>query len=94
MAFRFSSPDLREEDRILRECPVGAVLREAPYVYGAINAHAYAENGAFNPLESPLWLQAALRIVGSEKARHLEAKMEEDRVKRDSKRGMAVRSRR
>jgi len=76
--FRFTSPLLYERERaegvsgdhtVLYECPVGYVQREAPHVYRAISAHAYAENGALNPLDAPGWLQQAFAVISSEKER-------------------------
>ena len=60
-------PDKKPSE--LRECPVGIVLREAPYIYDAINSWQYVDSGALNPLVSPSWLREILRVVGSEKAR-------------------------
>lgn len=60
---------LASEHKQLNECPVGAVLREAPYVYEAIAAQSYAEAGAFNPMEQSQWLQHAMAVTASEKAR-------------------------
>ena len=91
MAFRFTSPALKEEDRLIKECPVGVIFKESPYVYNALNAYAHSENGCFNPLESPLWLQDAFCVIASEKARLQKIKDEERRSKRDSKYGMRVR---
>lgn len=68
---------------LLRECPVGLVLREGPHIYQVINAHAYAENGAINPLGSPHYLQQGLNVVGSEKARLRDIKDEERQLHGD-----------
>jgi hypothetical protein len=90
MAFRFTSPKLSEKDSCLKECPIGVILREAPYVYSAIQAHAYAECGSFNPLESPHWLQQAISVVGSEKERLRQIKDGERNLKRDSQIGQRM----
>lgn len=78
-AFRFTSPLLYEREErekakqgthtIINECPVSYVLRHEPHVYEAINAHAYVENGALNPLTTPPWLRQAIGVVGSERER-------------------------
>jgi hypothetical protein len=93
-AFRFSSPALKEEDRLLTECPVGLVSRETPYIYEAISAHAYAENGALNPLESPAWLQGALSVVASERHRLRELKDSQRKQKQKSEQGLRTRRQR
>ena len=58
----------------LRECPVGAVLREAPYLYDAIGMCSHLENGAVSPLALSPWHAAVARVVFSERARHRDAK--------------------
>jgi hypothetical protein len=69
--FRSTSPQLLVNGKPgeLRECPVGRVLREAPYVYKALGAQACVENGSLNPLTAPTWLQEAMRVVAAERAR-------------------------
>jgi len=78
MAYRSTSPELYNRDKrdgmpdkhtLLRTCPVGEVLREAPYVYDAISAQGYADAGALNPLTLPIWGQHAIRVVSSERSR-------------------------
>lgn len=83
-AYRFTSPRLAEEHQILRECPVGAILRETPYIYEAVSAQSYAEAGAFDPSTKPTWLQEAMRIVGSERSRLWDIKRERERSSRDA----------
>jgi hypothetical protein len=100
-AHRFTSPLLYEMAEsgglesstyaILKECPIGKVLRETAWVYDAINAFSYAENGAFNPLDSPTWLQQAMSVVGSEKERCRRMKDEDQKTKRDCAYGKRVR---
>lgn len=82
--FRSSSPHLEKEHRELRECPVGSILRETPYIYSAIAASVYADNGSLNPLESPIWLQHAMRIVASERERLRELSNKDKATKSDS----------
>jgi hypothetical protein len=69
-AFRFSSPLLNESgNEILRECPTGAVMRDAPWVYDVLGLYAYAEHGGFEIQRQPRWVQSALQVIGSEKER-------------------------
>ena len=86
MAWRFTSPLLNHEmpeSALIRECPVGLVLRDGPHVYDLISAHSYAENGALNPLDSPSYLQAGIRVVASERARLRELADADRQTKRD-----------
>lgn len=66
----------------LRECPVGLVLREAPYVYKAISFASHVENGATDPERAPSWVREMGGVVSSERARLRE-------LKRDTERGSA-----
>lgn len=92
MLFRSTSPLLLKNEKPdeLRECPVGFVLRECPQVYDAITAHAYSENGCFNPLESPPWVQEMVRVVGSERARHRDNERSRVQGQRDAAIGQRV----
>jgi hypothetical protein len=86
MVWRYTSPMLDSmgpDAAVLRECPVGLILREGPHVYDAIAAHAYAENGALNPLDSPPYLQSAIRVVASERARLRELADADRQTKKD-----------
>jgi hypothetical protein len=76
---------------VLRECPTQLVARETPWIYGALNAHVHAENGALNPLECTPYLQSALRVIGSEKSRlwEIERKQEETRQQAKSMKARA-----
>lgn len=71
--YRFTSPLLNEDedeaDSMLRECPVGHVLREAPHVYDVLGLYRYAEHEGLRIQKQPRWLQTALRVVDSEKER-------------------------
>jgi hypothetical protein len=94
MAFRFTSPALNKEGPfILRECPLGYVLRAAPYLFDAISAQSLLESGAFDLLRSPMWLQRICRVIGSEKARLFDAKQKDQQTKRDAKIAQGVLSR-
>jgi hypothetical protein len=45
--FRFTSPLLQSErDQILRECPTGYLLREAPHTFDTLEAASLVENAA------------------------------------------------
>ena len=87
----FTSPHLEESDRILRECPIGAVLREAPHVYDAIRASNAVESGAMNPIDAPIYLQHALSVIISERDRLWRMRDDERKSKSDSSHGMKVR---
>ena len=84
MVWRFTSPMLSEKDRVLYECPVGAVLREAPYLYDAIAYEGYAESGAFDPSTKPQFLQDAMRVIASERGRMWEISRQRERSKTDA----------
>lgn len=90
MAWRFTSPRLKDDERILRECPVGAVLREAPYVYDAIAAESHAEAGAFDPSMKPTYLQDAIRVVSAERGRLWDIRREREKSKGDAAYGARV----
>lgn len=70
-------------ESIIRECPTGYVLREAPQVYKAIAATAYVENGAVNPYTLSHWAQEAMSVVGSEKSRLRAIEDENRKLDRD-----------
>jgi len=85
--FRFTSPALKEKDRVLSECPVSAVLREMPYAYKLVNAHAYSKQSGIKLLDMPKYIQDAFGVMSSEKAR-LDEMAEQDRqTKRDASYG-------
>jgi hypothetical protein len=75
---------LRPEDSILRECPVGAILREAPQVYECIAAYSFVENGALDPRHESQWLQDGIRIVSAEKSRLQDVKDSQRKSKQDA----------
>lgn len=91
-AWRFTSPRLQSEDNkpvpglnLLEECPTGAILREAPYIYDAIAAHNGLESGAFDPTLKPRYLQECLRVIGAEKSRLWEMKQSQEKSATDAK---------
>lgn len=90
MVWRFVSPRLEEADKILRECPVGAVLRETPWVYEAMAAESFVEAGAVNPLLQTPWLQAAMQVVAAERNRLREYERQQSQSAGDAAFGSAV----
>ena len=93
MVWRFTAPILYEMDdgsEMLRECPVGAVLREAPHVYDAIRASSYAESGGLEIMRQSRCLQDAVVLASSEKERLRELKRADEQSARDAKHGAAV----
>jgi len=74
--FRFGSPVLVESgESVLRECPVGKVLREAPHIYDLIDHLSFAENATPQEAEAmSRYYGYALRLYRSELAR-----LQEDR---------------
>jgi hypothetical protein len=90
MAWRFTSPRLSKDDSILRECPVGAVLREAPHVYDAIAAESYVESGAIDPTTRPMYLQQAIAVISAERGRLHEIRRERERSASDASYGARV----
>ena len=93
MPFVYTSPALQsDEDRILRECPVGRILRETPHVFEAIEASAYVDNaGPRDARHIPPYLHQVWRIVSSERQRLHELKMSEAKGRRDVDIGKRVR---
>jgi hypothetical protein len=88
--FPFTSPMLAPEDRVLRECPVGRVLREAPHAYELIIAHSYSENTGLEILNYPRYLRQAFGVIGSEKERLRELSDKDRQAKADGKYGTAM----
>jgi hypothetical protein len=74
----------------LRECPVGRVLREAPYVYKAISHATHVANGATDPANAPSWLQGLTQVVLSERARLRELNQDKDRGASDAEQARRV----
>lgn len=80
--FRSTSPLLAGTSaEILHECPVSLVLRGAPHVYEALGAASHIENGAIDPLTISAWGREAVRVVSSERARHVELRERERKSK-------------
>lgn len=83
-AFRFTSALMVELGTdVLRECPTGYVLRNAPYIYRAIAAASHVENGAVDPYTLSHWAREAIGVVGSERARLREIENENRELNRD-----------
>lgn len=86
MVFRTTSPLLdKTPAAMLRECPVSLVLRETPYVYGALSAAAHLENGGLDPYRLSAWASEAVRIVSAERVRHRELKDKEKDLEREAR---------
>ena len=82
-AMRFTSPLLM--DFVIYECPVGFVLREAPWAYDAIEATGTAENcGPREWAQLPLWYKHCVRLVRSERERLRERQNENRAAQRAS----------
>jgi hypothetical protein len=86
IAYRFTSPRLKQEDTILRECPVGKILSETPHLYEAINATAHVSGSGVAFLSSPMWFQQVASLVAYEKARLGEMANRDAQAKRDAER--------
>jgi hypothetical protein len=74
------------------ECPVGKVLREAPHIFDVIERGSMTEAmtpDIFDRL--PGYMQRAIRVVSSERARLQEMPMSEMKGRHDSAAGMAAR---
>ena len=87
-AFTLTSPMMHEAgESILRECPTGYVLRNAPHVYRATTVAAHVENGAVNPYTLSHWARETMMVVSSEKARLRAIEDENRQLARDSVQG-------
>lgn len=85
VVYRSSSPVLvGTDDSMVYECPVGMLLREAPWVYDVLAAAAYSESAGFEVLRQSAFLQSGIRLVQSEKSRHREARQQQQQGKRDA----------
>lgn len=94
-AIAFTSLMLQGDgDRVLNECPVGRVLREAPHTYDLINHIGLAENAGPTEAEqmSRLWSDAG-RLYSSEKRRIDDIERARDKTKGDAAYGARVRAR-
>lgn len=81
MVWRFSSQILGEDEMLLKECPVGKVLRETPDIYAAIETQSYAETGAVSLDSLSPWMAAGVRFASSERARLWEIKEQQRQQK-------------
>lgn len=77
----------KKDMTILKECPTGYVLRNAPHIYAVIKAYNYIESGSINPMDQSSWAQAAFNVIGSEKARLYELEQNKNQTRRDSEYG-------
>lgn len=85
ICFRTSSPMLHgTELDIMRECPVGYLLREAPWAFDAVRAYVFAESAGFTVHQQSQWLQDAINIVSSEKERHRQLRQQSNQTKSDA----------
>ena len=75
---------LADSDRILRECPVGRVLREAPSTYAVLRAASYADQAGPSMLRESRYLQQIAGIVTSEKARLFELERKQQQAGGDA----------
>lgn len=83
-AFILTSPMMHEAgEATIRECPTGRVLRETPYIYRAIAAAGYVENGAVNPYTLSHWCREAMQVVSSERSRLREIENENRKLDND-----------
>ena len=93
----YTSPTLQgKDDRILYECPVGKILREAPHTYSLIDAASLAENATPSERQRlPRFYWQVASIVQSERQRLRELADAERQSKRDIEyAGSVMRSRR
>ena len=89
--YRCSSPALAgTRDGTLYECPVGYVLRHAPWAYDVLAASVYAESAGLTVLQQSAFLQSALRLVGAEKGRHAEQERKIRKAKQDADHGAKI----
>lgn len=92
--FFFTSPMLQgEDDRVVRECPVGKVLRESPQTYSVIDAVGVSENAS--PVElarMPRFYVQMARLFRSETERNRELQQRDEQAKADAKYASRVRA--
>lgn len=88
--FAFTSPMLQgDDDRVLRECPTGYLLREAPFIYDLLDALSVSENARPGDVLPRYYIQAA-RLKGAELDRIREIKNDRTRGTNDSAYGAKV----
>jgi len=81
-----------ENDRMLRECPVGFILRTTPHIYDMIELASQSEHTSLVEIaRSPRALQQAIRLVRSERNRLDELRQVERESKQAAKVGARVR---
>lgn len=89
--YRSTSPTLHDTpDDKLYECPVGYLLREAPWVFDIVHVAACCEHAGFDVLRQSAFTQCASRLVLSEVGRHRERRMAHRQAKSDAGYGAAV----
>ena len=94
VVFRYTSPILVESGNdLLKECPVGKILREAPQTYDILDYSARIEaTGVEEYSRLPRFMQQAIRLVSSERERLRELKEQKRKAAADSKFGMRRRA--
>lgn len=88
--FVYTSPILQdpEDRRVVKECPVGMILRETPWLYDTIDACSYAGNAT--PAEmtrAPRYTQHATRLYNSEQSRLRELERSQNQARGDAEYG-------
>ena len=91
MVWRYTSPMLHDLGAdMLHECPIGAVLREAPHTFQLIAAGAHADNAGVEMLEQPQYLQDAVALCGAERSRLRELADRDRQSESDARHGRNV----
>jgi hypothetical protein len=91
--FRSSSPLLDQNGAgILRECPVGMIMREAPGLYELIGLESFVESGNLGPRDLSRPAQRVLGVASSERRRHQAMKTSVKKGFSDSAFGQAARA--
>jgi len=88
--YYFTSPMLAEADRTLRECPVGAILRDAPHTLDVIRSSRYADGAGLEFLRAPRYFQHAVGVINSERERLADMREKAESAKRDAQHGARV----
>jgi hypothetical protein len=83
--WNFTSPIIPEPERLLRECPVGLILRETPDAYTALTYESWVESGAVDPTKQSPWMGLAIRVVSAERARVGRMRREQEASERKAK---------
>lgn len=83
-AFRFSSPFLGEiKEDIMKECPIGYILRTTPHIFSVISLSGHLENGSINLFDLSGWAREAVSVVFSEKGRMMEIERDQMEMNKD-----------